>query len=86
MTDLLIDALAVFRLTRLVTTDTILDRPREAVRKERPGLFLFLTCPWCVGMWLAAGVVLVAPHVRLWRPLRQVLALSAIAGLLAERS
>ena len=31
MTPLLLDALAVFRLTRLITADTILDGPRDAL-------------------------------------------------------
>jgi hypothetical protein len=31
MRDLLLDALAVFRMTRLLTTDALLDEPRDAV-------------------------------------------------------
>lgn len=87
---LLTDALAAYRLTRLVVDDTILDRPRahltEALRvggydKAIEGL----TCTWCVSVWAAAGVTLArraAP--RLWAPVAAALAASAIAGKLAE--
>lgn len=47
--------LAVMRLTRLLNFDTVLDRPRVAlVRAVRgnPTVVYFITCPWCVGMWV----------------------------------
>lgn len=49
-------------------------------------LGILIGCPWCAGMWVAFGVVLarrVAP--RAWSPVARALALSAVAGLLAER-
>ncbi len=48
---------AVARVTHLVTTDAILDRPRAAVQDGGAGkLAYFVTCPWCVSIWAAAGV------------------------------
>ncbi|MDE1904824.1 MAG: DUF1360 domain-containing protein [Rhodospirillales bacterium] len=85
---LVIDALAVFRLTRLVTADIITDRPRRWVLEHLgTGWFDFVTCAWCVSMWIAGVVVLLtalAPTE--WKYVAYVLTLSAVAGLLAARS
>lgn len=84
------DGLAVFRLTRLVVDDTLLDAPRDAVlevldgggplaRKVGEGL----RCYWCVSVWVGAGAALAslaAP--RAWRVVARAAAASAIAGLL----
>lgn len=111
-TTLVLDALAAYRLTRLVTADTITEPVRRwlvedayhaverqmpvvqdgatveervaADDEEPPKLATLLTCRWCAGMWVAAGVVaarIVAP--RLWQPASEVLAVSAGAALLA---
>jgi hypothetical protein len=53
---------------------------------EPPKAAVLVTCPWCVGMYVAAGVVAaraVAP--RLWGPVARVLAVAAIAGELGAR-
>jgi hypothetical protein len=132
MIDLLLDALAAYRLTRLVTADTILDEPREAIvraayeragrarrRGDRwtvnfgdsivghdtyakdgdptwwadtahsdpsaPKLATLVTCRWCAGMWIAAGVVAARRVIpSLWKPLGTALAMSAAAALLAR--
>lgn len=128
-----VDALAVYRITRLLTADTILDGPRgrfiawanrrrdanvtvlvcpkcsiartdseflcplcrtpdaptllEAGGNAEPSkLAYWITCPWCLGVWVAAGVVIarrVAP--RVWDPVARLLALSAIAGAASTR-
>lgn len=52
---------------------------------EPPKLARLLTCRWCAGMWIAAGVVgarTVAP--RAWSPVARTLALSAAATLIAR--
>ncbi len=123
MTPLLLDALATYRLTKLVTDDQITAGLRDKVIEwayerescgretvaavaeqagidvltpgawaevvandpDPPKLAYLVTCPYCASVWLAAGVVLarrVAP--RAWRPLAEVLALSALAGLTSE--
>lgn len=118
---LAIDALATFRLTKLVVDDQLTAELRDAIiegayvaagRREQvlagwdedptgtpgawadeivpndpdpPKLAFLFTCPWCAGMYVAAGVAVarrVAP--RSWGALAKVLALSASAGLLSS--
>lgn len=91
MIDLIADMLAVFRLTRLLNKDTILDEARHrfdaATIAEHPKLYELAHCPWCLGMWLAAGVIgLRMAQPRLWSPIAKMLACSAVAGLLSESS
>jgi len=96
--ELAIDALATYRLTRLIVDDTILNPLREPFldrqydklfdQNKDPehtvNLVSLLSCRWCVGMWVGAGVV-VARTVfpRQWGPVARALAFSAVAGLLA---
>lgn len=83
--NVLIDALAVARLTRLVTEDTITEPLRERL-SDRERLHYLITCPWCSSPYIAAGALLArrfAPG--LWDPLARVLAFSEVAGLIAER-
>lgn len=88
--DLLFDALATYRLTRLVTTDTF--PPALAARKKivtnpaTPDWAAELVeCPWCASFWIGAGVVVasrVAP--KAWKPLARALSFSAVSGLLSQ--
>lgn len=55
---LLISALAVYRLTRLVTEDTILDRPRGWAIGRAEWLGTLVTCPWCAGFWIALATTI----------------------------
>lgn len=114
----LVDAAAVFRITRFVTADHLSRRARRWVirvayrRQRRDGVqptavFLdadapeeavavddtppfaakLVTCPWCLSVWVAVGVVAarrLAP--RVWHPAAVALAASAFTGLVAERS
>lgn len=87
---LAVDALATFRITRLVVEDEITSPIREAVWKRYDvsdtKLGYFLTCPWCVSIWVGAGVVAahhVAPSV--WKPVARTLAASAVTGMIASR-
>jgi hypothetical protein len=106
--DLLVDALATYRLTRLATADVISEPVRKAVLrrvgaepppgsedptaqevveslKDPPRLATLVTCRWCAGIWIAAGVA-GARHAfpRAWAPAARGLALSAAAVLLAR--
>lgn len=116
MTSLVVDAVAAYRLTKLVTSDEILHRQREALVRaayvragmgdsdptiefggtwteqaiedththDAPRLATLVTCRWCAGVWIAAGVVAarrLAP--RAWSPAAEALAASAAAALLA---
>lgn len=114
--DLLVDALAAYRLTRLVTADTITEPLRARIVIDAfvkagldvpagenaegivevsqalglpaqlvPKLATLVTCRWCAGVWVAAGVVVaatVAP--RPWRWVARALAVSAAAALIAR--
>lgn len=60
--------------------------PAEVVNLDRhpPKLARLITCPWCAGVWVGAGVVVVrAVAPRAWRPVARMLAVSEAAGLLA---
>jgi hypothetical protein len=87
-TEMLVDALAVHRLTRLVQDDEVWPMPelREAyLRRVGDSRWADLaSCPWCLSMWFAAAVVL-ARHrwPRAWPWIARVLASSAVAGHLA---
>lgn len=86
-----IDLLAAFRVTRLVTADDITAPLRDAVERRAHRVNSdraaeFIVCPWCVGMWVAAGVTIARRRApRQWGWLARVLATSAVTGLLAER-
>jgi hypothetical protein len=85
---LLLDALAVFRLTRLVNADSILDGPRQTLLARRwTRTYLFVTCPWCVSVWAAVVVVILTVNAGTWWSwVAAVLAGSAVGGLLSEWS
>ena len=85
--DWLIVALAVFRGTRLLNKDLIAEPVRKLGGRAGMKWLDFITCPWCVSMWLAGGAV--ALSLTVWREVRYlwvVLALSAVAGFFGERS
>lgn len=58
--DLIILALAVHRITRLITTDVIFEKVRQRVWKKYPpygnGVGYLLTCEWCMSLWVATPV------------------------------
>lgn len=86
--EFIILGLAVFRLTRLFTRDTILSGPRDRFFKRFPPhssqLGYLLTCEWCLSIWLGSLFYLsstIAPAPT--RVIATILALSAVTGLLA---
>lgn len=115
--ELAVDALAAFRLTRLVTRDKITEPARDDLIEEAyaqarrtpadadlpdpvhagdwtaiahedpdvPKVAAFIVCPWCVGMYVAAGVTLARRYVPGWEHLARLLAVSAATGLLAAQ-
>lgn len=96
---LIVYALAAMRITRLINSDTILDRFRIAIagrvrdpersateQRRWAALTEFLACPWCVGMWVAlAGAVPVVLVLgwSWWALLPAALACSQIIGMSA---
>lgn len=55
----------VYRVTRFIIEDTLLDGPREKLLtwlEEHPGfmndkLYVLIECPFCVSIWVSAGAV-----------------------------
>jgi len=82
---LVLYAVAVYRLARLVTADTITERPRQWIAERGDRWSLFITCPWCTSVWLAAGWALLASLLPAGAlVLGAILAWSAVAGLLSS--
>jgi len=79
--------LAVFRLAWLITHDFIAAPLRARVQARSEWWDVFITCPWCVSVWVGA---VVAPVVIWWGDNRVVLAgllalaASAVTGIIAE--
>lgn len=84
---LTLDALAVFRLTHFITEDHVPFGPlRDRIAERQPDSMLatWITCPWCVSVYVSVGVIALhalAPD--FWPYAAAVLAFSAVAGLLA---
>lgn len=88
---LVILSLATFRITRFITRD---DYPLWAPLRSRitrrwpptPGAWSeVVLCPWCASPYIAAVLLVVWLFVPYWlAPVALILALSAVAGLLAE--
>lgn len=104
--DLLVDALAAARLTRLLTRDAVTDGPRarlaqrhqhaptdtdrarwgDTITDSGGPIPYLLHCPWCTGIWVAAGVTILRALPSLpWRPIARALAVSYVAGAAAAR-
>lgn len=87
---LVVDALATYRLARLLTRDSIplFARPRDAIAARWDGRALgeLVTCPWCASVYVGAGVLVARLLIPVpWSLLSLVLAWSAVAGFLSSR-
>ena len=87
---LLVAALATARLTRLVTTDRILERPRVALLRRLGGdnlLAYLVVCDWCVSVYVGGAVAAAGSWAGswpwTWAP-ALALAFSYTAGYLAR--
>lgn len=86
-----LDALATYRLQRLMGRDIITEPLRDATlqrlwsRSPRRSIALeqMLDCHWCRTVW-AAGIVVVLGRIPGLRLIRDLLAVAAVASLLAE--
>lgn len=87
--DFVLISLAVFRVTRLFTTDVIFERFREWVWKRKPpktAIGYLFTCNWCLSIWFASLFTLcytIEPTVTVYVALP--FAFSAVAGLISAR-
>jgi hypothetical protein len=85
---LVVDALAVYRLTRLVVRDELLRPFRTWMdrRYESGWLLYWLTCVWCLSAAIAAPVVALTYFVPYpWSFVAAGLAFSAVAGAAGDR-
>lgn len=98
--ELLLLALAAYRIWRLIAEDTILDRPRAwllgvpgwlPTAHETPPdgyrdkLAVFLTCPHCAGFWISVLTWLSWIAAGDWATAAAVpWAISALVGLIAQ--
>jgi hypothetical protein len=74
---------AAYRLWRLIGQDTITERLREGLDGWALDL---VTCPWCLGSWIAFTVTaIVAAVVGLAYPVLVGLAAATVTGILGER-
>jgi Protein of unknown function (DUF1360) len=84
---LIILALAIFRITRLIVQDTVLEKVRLRIWRNFPpteGFGYLITCYWCTSFWISSLVVtcfIIIPIQTL--AVGTVMALSAITGLIA---
>lgn len=90
MRDFFVDALATFRLTRLLTEDVITSPVREKILKKYPpteeSWSYALTCPWCASVWAGLGVMAARRMFPAgWDAVATGLAASAVTGLVSER-
>lgn len=87
------DALAVWRLTRLVTLDGLTAELRELVDdwsntgppstvKEK--IAELVSCPHCVSVWVALGLVYAVRRTDWWPAMGDALALAAVSSLIAD--
>lgn len=88
-TDLIVDALAVARLTHLAQQDEVwpMREAREAYTRRTEGSRWqdLAHCAWCGSIWFAALVALLRWRFpRAWPILARVLAASQVTGVLAE--
>ncbi len=86
MLDFLIFGLATYRLTRLLTRDTIFDALRNKVWEKYPPheakIGYVFTCGWCMSIWSASLLLTSSMISPVFDVVLIALALSAIAGLL----
>jgi hypothetical protein len=90
-TSLLVDALATFRLVKLVRDDRITQVIRDGVRSaqgppDRSKVTYLLDCPWCLSIYF--GTALTLSRLRWPRTtalMSRSLALSNLTGLATER-
>ena len=89
--ELVEDALASYRLTKLVKDDFITEPLREGVERhagppDKSKLSYLVRCPWCLSIYFGLGLT----AARRWAPtsasmVSRALALSALTGLASQQ-
>lgn len=88
---MVIDALAVHRATRLITTDQVTAPLRERIHAHHPPssskLGYVLTCDYCASIYAALLVSLThTPNIRFLRIFVYSLAIADVTAILADRN
>ena len=87
---MLVDALAVYRLVKLVKDDRITEPIRDGMDErlgppEESSVSYLLNCPWCLSFWFGSALTLARLRwPRTTEALARSLALSATTGLAAQ--
>jgi hypothetical protein len=82
--------LAAYRVTRLITTDAVLEKFRTWVWKKKPphsGVGYLITCNWCTGFWVSLATILcylILPSATFVVSL--VLSTSALVGIISSKA
>lgn len=82
-----VDALATYRLTRLIVDDKITTKLRNTAtnRWGQHGIGYLVNCPWCTSVWVGVGAVAVRRlFPKVWAPVAEAMAFSAAAGWLSS--
>lgn len=81
--------LSTYRLTKLVNEDYLLKDFRQKVWTRYPKntkIGYLFTCPWCMSIWMAAGLLLIKQaSPKFYDELCLLLTASAVTGILNER-
>jgi hypothetical protein len=84
--ELVLYGLGTYRLTRLITRDTILESARNKIWEKRPPhkskIGYLLTCEWCMSIWVASLLIISSIITSATDVVVSDFALSAVAGLL----
>lgn len=84
---IILGSLATFRVTRFIMEDRVFDAPRGYLfSKNKDKLTYFLTCPWCISIWVGlifALTYLFFPEIFLIATLS--LTFSAVTGILYSK-
>jgi hypothetical protein len=81
--------MATLRLTKLIIDDYLVDDVRQWILNKFPEnkkLQYFFTCPWCVSVWVATGLlILQRVYPTAHKELVTMLALSATTGIIFNK-
>lgn len=85
---ILLDILAVVRLTKLINTDVITEPLRDLVWSKYPPntkIGYLFTCPWCMSIWAGLSITLLRRYLpSVADVVSTTLAASQVTGTLAE--
>lgn len=86
MVELIVLILASFRITRMITRDTIFDSLRDRIPEgEDVSLGYMIRCDWCAGIWVSGAVVgITAQLTSIPLPVLVWFAVAGALGLLAS--